>query len=409
MEKKTIGQFISVLRKASGMTQQELAERLNVSNKAVSRWERDECAPDISLIPVIAEIFGVSCDELLRGERINSHADSVTVYHQEAKKDLKVERQVKNLINRTLSSFKTLSFISVALALVGLIFMFGIAYGFYRPKIGFAVMMLFEVASVMLSVLALVRAKDIKRDNEIFEMADSVQISNFNSILGNLSFAAFYCTFAAIIISLPFIIFTSHYVDSVVSEKTYSQCFFFVILPILIFVLLSARKPYLYYVENGKLEKIKPVLQTKEVRTMSFIQVGLTFLAGVIFVFAPYLDRNPSAPSPIYVAATVIGLVLMLISVIYFIIFAIKHKDCRGICILKGIRNIFYLLAPIIASQMHSVGYSYEGYMDDIPTFYQRYDLWYVEYLYQALAYCAVVYLIFAIIEYFIRRKNNKT
>lgn len=65
MEKKTIGQFLSALRKAGGMTQKELAEKLHVSNKAVSRWERDECAPDLSLIPVIADIFGVTSDELL--------------------------------------------------------------------------------------------------------------------------------------------------------------------------------------------------------------------------------------------------------------------------------------------------------------------------------------------------------
>ena len=58
MEKKTIGQFIAVLRKANGLTQQDLADRLNVSNKAVSRWERDESAPDITLIPALAEILG---------------------------------------------------------------------------------------------------------------------------------------------------------------------------------------------------------------------------------------------------------------------------------------------------------------------------------------------------------------
>ena len=69
MEKKTIGQFIAVLRKANGMTQKELAERLNVSDKSVSRWERDETLPDLTLIPVIAEIFGVTSDEILRGEK----------------------------------------------------------------------------------------------------------------------------------------------------------------------------------------------------------------------------------------------------------------------------------------------------------------------------------------------------
>lgn len=74
MEKKTIGSFIAVLRKASGMTQQEMADKLNISNKAVSRWERNECSPDLSLIPAIAEMFGVSCDELLKGERITGNS-----------------------------------------------------------------------------------------------------------------------------------------------------------------------------------------------------------------------------------------------------------------------------------------------------------------------------------------------
>ncbi|MBO5439817.1 MAG: helix-turn-helix transcriptional regulator, partial [Clostridia bacterium] len=69
MEKKTIGKFISALRRANGMTQKELGERLYVSDKTVSRWECDECTPELSLIPLIAEIFDVTTDELLRGER----------------------------------------------------------------------------------------------------------------------------------------------------------------------------------------------------------------------------------------------------------------------------------------------------------------------------------------------------
>ena len=99
MEKKTIGAFIAALRKANGMTQQELADRLNVSNKAVSRWEREECAPDILLIPAIAEIFGITCDELLRGERIKEPAIP-------SRSDVKVEKQIKSLVNRTIQSFK---------------------------------------------------------------------------------------------------------------------------------------------------------------------------------------------------------------------------------------------------------------------------------------------------------------
>ena len=69
MEKKTIGSFISALRRAAGMTQRDLAEQLNVSDKAVSRWERDESAPDLTLLPLIADLFGITVDELLRGQR----------------------------------------------------------------------------------------------------------------------------------------------------------------------------------------------------------------------------------------------------------------------------------------------------------------------------------------------------
>ena len=67
MGKRTIGSFISVLRRAQGWTQRDLAEKLCVSDKAVSRWERDESAPDLSLLPLIADLFGITVDELLRG------------------------------------------------------------------------------------------------------------------------------------------------------------------------------------------------------------------------------------------------------------------------------------------------------------------------------------------------------
>lgn len=69
MEKKTLGEFIAFLRKEKGLTQKQLAELLNVSDKTVSHWECDENSPDISLLPFLAEALGVSVDELLKGEK----------------------------------------------------------------------------------------------------------------------------------------------------------------------------------------------------------------------------------------------------------------------------------------------------------------------------------------------------
>ena len=64
--KKTLGTKIAELRKQHGMTQLELAEKMGVTDKAVSKWERDLSCPDINSIPNLAEILGVSVEELMQ-------------------------------------------------------------------------------------------------------------------------------------------------------------------------------------------------------------------------------------------------------------------------------------------------------------------------------------------------------
>lgn len=64
--KKTLGTMIAELRKQHGMTQLELAEKMGVTDKAVSKWERDLSCPDINSLPTLAEILGVSVEELMQ-------------------------------------------------------------------------------------------------------------------------------------------------------------------------------------------------------------------------------------------------------------------------------------------------------------------------------------------------------
>ncbi|GAB5617266.1 hypothetical protein JCM31739_20910 [Faecalimonas canis] len=66
MKKQTLGMTISSLRKDKGMTQLELAEKIGVTDKAVSKWERDLSFPDINSIPKLAEIFEISVDDLMQ-------------------------------------------------------------------------------------------------------------------------------------------------------------------------------------------------------------------------------------------------------------------------------------------------------------------------------------------------------
>ena len=69
MINKTIGEIISSLRKEKGMTQSDLAEKMNVTDKAVSKWERNLSCPDVNTIPKLAEILGISVEELLNAQK----------------------------------------------------------------------------------------------------------------------------------------------------------------------------------------------------------------------------------------------------------------------------------------------------------------------------------------------------
>ena len=70
MTNKSMGDIICALRKEKEMTQKDLADMLNITDKAVSKWERNIAFPDTATIPKIAEIFGVSVEELMNAKSI---------------------------------------------------------------------------------------------------------------------------------------------------------------------------------------------------------------------------------------------------------------------------------------------------------------------------------------------------
>lgn len=72
MDNRKIGGFISEMRKSKNMTQKELAEKLNVTDKAVSKWERGVGYPEITMIPLLAKALDISINELMLGERADS-------------------------------------------------------------------------------------------------------------------------------------------------------------------------------------------------------------------------------------------------------------------------------------------------------------------------------------------------
>lgn len=76
MKEQTMGERIAALRKERGLTQRELAERMHVTDKAVSKWERDLACPDIHSLSHLADILGISVEDLLKSTSSKQPAPS---------------------------------------------------------------------------------------------------------------------------------------------------------------------------------------------------------------------------------------------------------------------------------------------------------------------------------------------
>ena len=83
----TLGNRIAMLRRKKELKQDDLAEMLGVSPQAVSKWENDQSCPDISLLPKLSQILGVTVDELLTGK--TEEVSAVRVLPPEQRKDIK--------------------------------------------------------------------------------------------------------------------------------------------------------------------------------------------------------------------------------------------------------------------------------------------------------------------------------
>ena len=102
MDQAKIGAYLKELRKEKGITQEELAEKLGVSGRTISRWETGFNMPDISLLVEIAEFFDVSIPEIIKGERKSENMNEEVKEVAETMSDYakaEKERLVKSIRN----------------------------------------------------------------------------------------------------------------------------------------------------------------------------------------------------------------------------------------------------------------------------------------------------------------------
>lgn len=113
-----MGEFLATLRKMNGFTQQDVADKLNISNRTLSSWETDRTTPDILLLPAISDLYGVTVDELLRCEK---QTEQVVKKETEPQKSTLDENFA--IFNRRRTKLTALGILSALIVLTGCITM----------------------------------------------------------------------------------------------------------------------------------------------------------------------------------------------------------------------------------------------------------------------------------------------
>ena len=132
MTRQTIGAFLATQRKAHGYTQEEVADKLGISNRTLSKWETDRSSPDILYLPALADLYGVTVDEILRGERTKREEIPLSP-EEHAKKEEQAQRAKRALQKRALASFSARTYIAYGVAAGGMLLLTIAAFLFTLP------------------------------------------------------------------------------------------------------------------------------------------------------------------------------------------------------------------------------------------------------------------------------------
>ena len=150
MENNRMGEFLAALRKSKGYTQQEVADTLGVSNKTVSSWETGASCPDISMLPVLAELYGVTCDEIIHGRRLGA---------EETPSPSKRKKATERLLQRQKTNLFTLSWIAGGLAGLAFLLTSIVGYAALKSLLAFFLGLIFQAASIITAVICIRRLR----------------------------------------------------------------------------------------------------------------------------------------------------------------------------------------------------------------------------------------------------------
>lgn len=138
VDSRRTGEFLAALRKARGYTQQEVADQLHITNRAVSKWESGAGLPEIGLLPAVAELYGVTVDEILAGKILAGRSTSGE------KEQARSEKRRKWLMDSAMRRYRSGQIVLWCTSFVGAAVMFAVysARGMGTLSAGFGVIWL---------------------------------------------------------------------------------------------------------------------------------------------------------------------------------------------------------------------------------------------------------------------------
>lgn len=174
MDAKVTGKIIQSKRKELGLTQIQLAEKLNVSNRAVSKWENGDGYPDVSILEDISKVLDISIDELLTGEKATKEVEYVEINQDDKADNSKLNFVITSIIGFAILLGQTIACVAAEMALIG-----------YRPFYMFVEIYLLSaviIAYVVAMIVYLVGFAKLKYKNQVLSIKAKISFLSFISV-----------------------------------------------------------------------------------------------------------------------------------------------------------------------------------------------------------------------------------
>jgi transcriptional regulator with XRE-family HTH domain len=172
-----LGDRLMELRKSKHLSQEEVAEKINVSRQTISKWETNQSTPDFDKIIPLCELFEISTEELITGNKIEKEV----VYLEKEDEDIHKEKRTKGLVYGIISFFIAVAWIMISIPVLR-----------FNPVVSSAIFLLIcgiGTCIIVYSMIVYKKPKEKKKENKVYKRIESALAILFTFIYLGLSFA----------------------------------------------------------------------------------------------------------------------------------------------------------------------------------------------------------------------------